>query len=56
MNKTQGPLIEHCKSTLRAFYGDDPQASENFGRIVNNRHFKYVANFVAICIFKLQMN
>jgi len=45
MTETQGPLIEHCKNTLTSFYGDDPQASESFGRIVNSHHFKYVVNF-----------
>ena len=44
MNETQGPLIEHCKNTLKLFYGDDPQASESFSRIVNGHHFKYVMN------------
>jgi len=42
VNTTQGPLIEHCKNVLRSFYGDDPQASDSFGRIVNSHHFKYV--------------
>jgi len=46
LNGLQGPLIEHCKSTLNSFYGDDPQSSDSFGRIVNNRHFKYVTCFV----------
>jgi len=40
----QGPLVEHCKNTLKTFYEDDPQTSESFGRIVNSRHFKYVTS------------
>jgi len=42
INEMQGPLVEHCKTTLKSFYGDDPQTSDCFGRMVNNRHFKYV--------------
>lgn len=42
----QGPLIEHCKSTLKTFYGDDPQTSDSFGRIVNSRHFQRVKSLL----------
>jgi len=40
-NEIQGPLVEHCKNTLKSFYGDDPQTSDSFARLVNNRNFKY---------------
>ena len=33
--------MEHCKNTLKSFYGDDPQTSDSFARLVNNRNFKY---------------
>jgi len=33
--------VEHCKNTLTSFYGDDPQTSDSFARLVNNRNFKY---------------
>jgi aldehyde dehydrogenase (NAD+) len=42
----QGPLVEACKSTLRSFYGEDPQASDSFGRMVNQRHFNRVKSLL----------
>jgi len=63
MNEIQGPLVEHCKNTLNSFYGDDPQASDSYGRMVNSHHFKYVMHldshlylhvffyFVLFCMF-----
>lgn len=33
-------LLARLTSTLRTFYGDDPQASPDFGRIVNARHLR----------------
>jgi len=51
INEIQGPLVEHCKNTLTSFYGDDPQTSDSFGRIINNRHFKYVMNLDASLYF-----
>jgi len=47
INEIQGPLVEHCKNTLMTFFGDDPQTSHSFGRIINNRHFKYVTSLAA---------
>jgi len=47
----QGPLVEHCKNTLKSFYGDDPQSSDSFGRIVNTHHFKYVMSSDSRFIF-----
>ena len=41
---TQGPLVEHCKNTLKSFYGDEPQASDSYARIINDHHFKYVTS------------
>jgi len=35
----QDELIEHIRSALRDFYGDDPKASDDYARIVNGRHF-----------------
>jgi aldehyde dehydrogenase (NAD+) len=32
-------LVEHLRRALHDFYGDDPQASEDYARIVNGRHF-----------------
>jgi aldehyde dehydrogenase (NAD+) len=33
-------LIETLAATVRAFYGDDPQQSKDYGRVVNQRHHK----------------
>jgi aldehyde dehydrogenase (NAD+) len=35
----QDELIEHIRSALHDFYGDDPKASADYARIVNGRHF-----------------
>ena len=35
----QDELVEHIRSAVRDFYGDDPQASDDYARIVNGRHF-----------------
>jgi len=34
--------VEHCKNTLKSFYGDEAQESDSYGRIINSRHFKYI--------------
>jgi acyl-CoA reductase-like NAD-dependent aldehyde dehydrogenase len=34
-----GSFLEHLKETVRHFYGDDPQKSPDYGRIVSTRHF-----------------
>ena len=33
------PFLEHLKEAILHFYGDDPQKSPDYGRIVNTRHF-----------------
>jgi aldehyde dehydrogenase (NAD+) len=33
-------VLERLRATLRAFYGDDPKRSADFGRIVNERHHR----------------
>ncbi|PLW74589.1 aldehyde dehydrogenase family protein [Streptomyces sp. SCUT-3] len=32
-------IVPHLASAVRAMYGDDPAASPDYGRIVNDRHF-----------------
>jgi aldehyde dehydrogenase (NAD+) len=34
-----GPFLKQLKETVVRFYGDDPQKSPDYGRIVNLRHF-----------------
>jgi aldehyde dehydrogenase (NAD+) len=39
-------LLEALKQALRQFYGDDPQQSADYGRIINRRHFERVTGFL----------
>jgi len=36
-------FLKRMAKTIKEFYGDDPQKSEDYGRIVNVRHFRRVA-------------
>jgi aldehyde dehydrogenase (NAD+) len=36
---TEAKLLPLLKKTLRDMYGEDPQTSDSYGRIVNERHF-----------------
>lgn len=38
------PLLEKC---IREMFGDDPQKSDSYGRMVNDRHFQRVSAFIA---------
>ncbi len=40
------PLIESLGKALKGFYGSDPQASGDYGRIVNRRHFDRLINLL----------
>ncbi len=42
-----GPFLEHLKETVIDFYGDDPQKSPDYGRIVNLRHFDRLTALLA---------
>jgi aldehyde dehydrogenase (NAD+) len=35
----RGELVQRLAETVRAFYGEEPRSSPDFGRIVNTRHF-----------------
>ncbi len=37
------PFLKCMATTIKEFYGDDPQKSEDYGRIVNVHHFRRVA-------------
>jgi aldehyde dehydrogenase (NAD+) len=41
------PLLEEMTATLRRFYGDDPQRSPDFGRIVNVRHHQRLVRLLS---------
>jgi len=42
----EGPLVDALKAAIHDFYGDDPRQSEDFGRIVNVRHHRRLANLL----------
>jgi acyl-CoA reductase-like NAD-dependent aldehyde dehydrogenase len=41
------PFLEHLKEAIRHFYGDDPQKSPDYGRIVNTHHFDRLVGLLA---------
>jgi len=40
------PLIDELRRTIASFYGDDPKASPDYGRIVSPRHFDRLASLM----------
>ena len=43
------PLVEALQRVIREFYGDNPQASPDYGRIVNRRHFDRLIDYAGAC-------
>lgn len=43
----EGELVDKLTQTVRDFFGDDPRASTDFGRIVNDRHFERLTSLLA---------
>ena len=41
------PLVDALRQAVREFYGEDPQQSSDYGRIVNRRHFDRLSAFAA---------
>src|SRR5215469_15774780 len=41
------PFLEHLKETVVRFYGEDPQKSADYGRIVSDRHFDRLVGLLA---------
>lgn len=39
-------LVSRMKAALRDFYGDDPQQSPDYGRIINQRHFERLVRLI----------
>ncbi|KAJ8299201.1 hypothetical protein KUTeg_023261 [Tegillarca granosa] len=44
---TQKELIEKLKLALKEFYPDSPSVSKDYGRIINERHYKRVLRFIS---------
>jgi acyl-CoA reductase-like NAD-dependent aldehyde dehydrogenase len=42
-----GPFLDHLKETLIQFYGEDPQASTDYCRIINQHHFDRLTGLLA---------
>ncbi len=43
------PLVEALRGAVGEFYGDNPQASPSYGRIVNRRHFDRLIRCAPAC-------
>jgi aldehyde dehydrogenase (NAD+) len=41
------PFLQHLKESIRHFYGDQPQKSPDYGRIVSERHFDRLVGLLA---------
>src|SRR5205807_2184073 len=41
------PFLQHLKESILHFYGDDPQKSPDYGRIVSTRHFDRLTALLA---------
>src|SRR5215471_19267931 len=46
-NDVARPFLEHLKETIVRFYGEDPQKSADYGRIVSDRHFDRLVGLLA---------
>ena len=44
---TEALLLPLIEKSVREMFGDDPQTSDSYGRMVNDRHFGRVSDFVA---------
>jgi len=42
----QQDLVESLTSAIKKFYGENPQKSDSYGRIVNKRHFERVCKLI----------
>ncbi|WP_371188803.1 aldehyde dehydrogenase family protein [Thalassotalea maritima] len=40
------PLLEQLKQQIHTMFGDDPQQSDSYGRIVNHRHTERIASYL----------
>ena len=45
--RARAALVDALKRTLREFYGDDPQKSTDYGRIINRKHFDRLAGYLS---------
>jgi aldehyde dehydrogenase (NAD+) len=45
--KVEGPLVDALRRTVDSFYGGNPKASDDYARIVSDRHFERLAGLLA---------
>ncbi|MGH9049966.1 MAG: aldehyde dehydrogenase family protein [Acidimicrobiia bacterium] len=45
--RVHAPLVEGIARSITEFYGDDPKSSPDYARIVNERHFRRLAELLA---------
>ena len=45
--RVRGPLIDALKRAIGQFYGDDPQKSGDYGRIVNRKHLERLTGYLS---------
>ncbi len=43
---TEARLLPLIDQTIKEMFGDDPEQSDSYGRIVNDRHFERISNFL----------
>lgn len=43
---TEALLLPLIEKSIRKMFGDDPQQSDSYGRMVNDRHFERVSSFI----------
>ncbi len=44
--RVEGPLTARLRDAVRQFYGTDPRASGDYGRIINDKHFARLARLI----------
>ncbi len=45
--KIKSDLVEKFKTCLKGFYGDNPQKSPYYGRIINQKHFERLSTYLS---------
>ncbi len=43
---TEANLLPLIETTIRDMFGDNPEESDSYGRIINDRHFERISNFI----------
>ena len=44
-------FIEQYKKVVTSMFGENPQESDSFGRIINERHFDRISKLLGVCSF-----